>query len=136
MFEKFMATQMEFNQEQRKAIQDQKNINQQFHASIRSVENAVSQLAKDRPRDLGKLPSNTEPKHRNQCNVISHAETSENTKEETCDAITLRSQKVVGTQEVQTEKGKEKIRIEVPEPEKDARKGEENSKLNDQPPNR
>lgn len=34
MFEKFMATQMEFNNEQRKAIQDQKNVNQQFHAAI------------------------------------------------------------------------------------------------------
>ena len=97
MFEKFMATQMEFNNEQRKAIQEQKNVNQQFHAAIRNVENSISQLAKDRPRESGKLPSNPDPNPRNQCHAIEDvAGSSKGT--ERCEAITLRNQKVVDLQ--------------------------------------
>ena len=51
----------------------------------------MSQLAKDRPRDLGKLPSNTEPNPRNnQCNQVG---TSGGEKKDTCYAITVIDQK-------------------------------------------
>ena len=64
MLEKFMTNQQNFNDEQKKAIEDQKHVNQQFHAAIKDVEHSVSQMAKEKQREPGKLPTTTNPNTR------------------------------------------------------------------------
>ena len=64
MLEKFMTSQQDFNNEQKKAIEDQKHVNRQFHAAIKDVENSASQMAKEKQREPGKLPTTTNPNPR------------------------------------------------------------------------
>ncbi|WP_386263621.1 hypothetical protein, partial [Xanthomonas translucens] len=53
---------MEFVTSQKDTNQQIQAANQQLHASIRNVENSVSQLAKEaQQRNQGTLPSNAEP---------------------------------------------------------------------------
>lgn len=93
----------------------QENTNQQVHASIRSLEASVSQIAKEiGQRNPGKLPSNVEPNPVRECNPIHTSIT--NSEEE---GMVLKSKKVltpaghpVNNQDQISEKHAEKETIE------------------------
>ena len=53
----------------------QDNTNQQMHATIRSLENSVTQISKElKQRNPKKFPSTSEPNPKNQCNAINSSE--------------------------------------------------------------